>query len=333
MPATAADVMQVATEIALGLRDRERDAEARTGHLSRAIRDAVLLGAVDSSTPRVPSSGDSRHTSTRPPLFIEGRLEVVDMEKLVGLGLVEAVMELGAELLKVAAAVEPNGQRERVRQAVRECLDELRRIAPSDTAAAYCARFERKLDVAVAKQVGPEAFVHLVNGLHDVLASELQQHVFLVVSAQDKTLYQEPAKWYGSRIDERFLAASADLSAACRCFALEQYTASVFHAMRTAEHGLRHIAGRAGVDFERESWGTVIDRVEKRRQELAKGPARGRDEALLKLVSDATSQLAAIKDAWRNHVAHTRETYDRRSAWRVLITVQAFMDSLAESKE
>jgi hypothetical protein len=58
------------------------------------------------------------------------------------------------------------------------------------------------------------------------------------------------------------------------------------------------------------NWKNVIDGIEKKIREL-EGMKTGQvKDAKLKAYSEAAVQFRYFKDAWRNHVAHLRATYD-----------------------
>jgi hypothetical protein len=49
----------------------------------------------------------------------------------------------------------------------------------------------------------------------------------------------------------------------------------------------------------------------------------------LAFLSGAAAQFRYFKEAWRNHVAHSRATYDDIEALRIMSHVHQFMDELA----
>jgi len=127
-----------------------------------------------------------------------------------------------------------------------------------------------------------------------------------------------------------FPEATRDMGAAMRCSALNEWTACVFHLMRVLELGLRTMATRFAVPFEVDSWHKVIKGIEDGIGELRnKQGLTVKDRAEITYYSDAASQFRHFKDAWRNHVSHSREHYDGRDAAKVLAHVVEFMQHLA----
>ena len=104
--------------------------------------------------------------------------------------------------------------------------------------------------------------------------------------------------------------------------------------MRVLEKGLHAFADHLGVPFtipvELQNWQNIIEPIEKeisqREKTLPRGTAKSEE---LKFLSGAAAQFRYFKEAWRNHVAHSRVTYDDIEALRIMSHVHQFMDELA----
>ena len=48
------------------------------------------------------------------------------------------------------------------------------------------------------------------------------------------------------------------------------------------------------------------------------------------MYSEAAEQFTFVKDAWRNHVAHSRETYDLEQALSIMRHTGEFMNDLVK---
>jgi hypothetical protein len=143
-------------------------------------------------------------------------------------------------------------------------------------------------------------------------------------------MYQQTTPAFGVEVEAAFPDATGEIAAASRCYAVDEWTACVFHAMRVLEHGLRPIAQRFNVDFAVDSWHKVIKGIEDGLNALRnKQGLTERDRQEITYYSDAASQFRHFKDAWRNHVSHAREHYDEREAEKVLTHVREFMQHLA----
>jgi hypothetical protein len=164
---------------------------------------------------------------------------------------------------------------------------------------------------------------------HDLLA-ELSEPMFLHVNAARRDLYVQREPPFGVEVETRFEDSGKDIAAAARCFAMDVWTACVFHSMRVLEHGLRAMAERFEVSFTVDSWHKVIKGIEDGINELRnRSGLTDWDRLEITYYSEAAAQFRYFKDAWRNHVAHARMFYDERDADRVFSHVRDFMQQLA----
>jgi hypothetical protein len=132
-----------------------------------------------------------------------------------------------------------------------------------------------------------------------------------------------------------FPSIQSDVFDATDCYALGHNTASVFHSMRIAEHGLRSLAKERRIKLAKNKpveWGTWQDIIKALDDEIKlvgskkAGPAK---DAALEFYSGARADLNGFKDEYRNLVMHVRATYDEHQALRALTNVNAFMERLA----
>jgi hypothetical protein len=80
-----------------------------------------------------------------------------------------------------------------------------------------------------------------------------------------------------------------------------------------------------------EQWKNVIDRIEKAIRQLEALPKGASKTEKVQFCSEAASQFRYFKDAWRNHVAHARKSYDSREANSIWNHTGEFMEALAEN--
>jgi len=164
------------------------------------------------------------------------------------------------------------------------------------------------------------------------LLHEMAGPWFLVIPTERRELYQQTSPPFGPAVAAAFPEASLDTAAACRCFALDEWTACIFHCMRVLEHGLRAMGRDVGLDPETmklDNWKNVIDQIEKVIREMEALPKSPEKAARLRMLSTSAADFRYFKDAWRNHVAHAIISYDEREAHKVLGHVQTFMDQMA----
>jgi hypothetical protein len=134
---------------------------------------------------------------------------------------------------------------------------------------------------------------------------------------------------------KQFPSVKEDAEEAANCYGLGCNTASVFHLMRVAEYGLRALARERKIKLPRgrplewADWQDLIAALNKKVDVIAnkkRGPAR---DVALEFYRAAVGQFQAFKDAYRNNVMHTRDSYDEHKAASVLSHVREFMTILS----
>jgi hypothetical protein len=98
--------------------------------------------------------------------------------------------------------------------------------------------------------------------------------------------------------------------------------------MRVLEFGLRTMAAKFDVAYETSTWHNVIEQIEAKVRRIDQ--TSGADwKQQQKDYSDAATQFMFFKDAWRNHIMHVRDVYDRGRATSIWQHVHEFMNKLA----
>jgi hypothetical protein len=128
-----------------------------------------------------------------------------------------------------------------------------------------------------------------------------------------------------------FPSVEDEATAAVDCIALDHGTAGVFHLMRVLELGLGALAGNVGKTFNNQMWNGIIDEIESAIKELQRTLPKAEREKRLPFLSEAAKEFRYFKDAWRNHVAHGRTSYDANQAIGVMTHVRAFMTTLSRN--
>lgn len=175
--------------------------------------------------------------------------------------------------------------------------------------------------------------------IQEALAKEINAHRFVQV-LPDKAAYLQP-DLFGPEVTRVIGHAAADIKDAGSCIAVGLDTATVFHLMRAAEHGLRKLArvlrvklthsGRAQ-PIETADWNKVITGVKNKianvRLTLPKGSKR---DVQLEMYSDLADHCVFMKDIWRNPVSHTGRPYKPSEALGVFERVRDFMAAVART--
>lgn len=189
-----------------------------------------------------------------------------------------------------------------------------------------------------------------LRNVEDVLLTELFTHRFLYVNP-DRAKYlqvfaskEEPI--FGSKVWGAFPAARFDIQEAGNCLAAECNTAAVFHLMRAVEWGLRALCVNLGFRKLRTrnkktgkvtyialgwtDWKIILDQLNERVATRISKTNRGPKKQLYQeFYLPALQDIEATKDAWRNHVMHTRREYTRNEAADTLDRVKRLMELLA----
>lgn len=137
---------------------------------------------------------------------------------------------------------------------------------------------------------------------------------------------------FGEKVSSNFSPAVVDIEESAQCLVTGRNTAAVFHLMRVMEVALR-VLGKSlndpSVDPKHNpSWEAILKKCD---TEIAR-PLNDRckewrdDE---RFYSEATANLRAVKNAWRNPTMHVEITYDEHQASVVWNAVKGFMEHLA----
>lgn len=173
----------------------------------------------------------------------------------------------------------------------------------------------------------------LLKELHNDIVRFYGEQYSLEIGSKDRWLYEQADPVFGRQVEEAFAECSFDVSAAGRCLALNEWTAAVFHLMRVLERGLHRLASDLEVPMsaavEYENWRNIIDSIEKTIRSMEQLPKGQEKSDKLRVYSAMAANLWLVKEAWRNHVAHSRAIYDQRMAMNIFNHTKAFMEELA----
>jgi hypothetical protein len=173
----------------------------------------------------------------------------------------------------------------------------------------------------------------------DVVMTSLWTVKFISVATKHGDYVNNDAL-LGDDIKKAFPSAAFDLQEAANCIAVDCGTAAVFHLMRAVEWGLRALSvdlgvltvpqKRATIPIEFSEWEKILDHlyiaVEDKIGAMPRGPVKQEtQEFYFPLLQD----VRGFKDAFRNHVMHTRTTYSQGQADVVLDYVRRFFAHLS----
>ncbi len=192
----------------------------------------------------------------------------------------------------------------------------------------------------------PNELGHILDSVLD----ELYEREFYRLD-RDRAAYFNKSQLWGDAVDAAFPSARFDIQESGNCLATNRETAAVFHLMRTVEWGLRALcvslgfrklrirfkrSGRTSyVPIEYLEWEKILDQlndlVDAKLIKMRKGPGK---QKLQEFYYPALQDIRAIRDAWRNHVMHTRAQYTKEDSTAIYSHVKRLMMGLAsEVKE
>lgn len=176
-----------------------------------------------------------------------------------------------------------------------------------------------------------------------------------------------PVKPFGDKVFDTFEGARYDAEHAALCIATGASTAAIFHLMRVVEHGVRSLGKNLGLSRIKETtyvkpkkpgapcptcgrpdnapgrkitkttpiencvWekieGQLRSKIDAKLRALRPGHARDEKQSFYHA---ALADFHGFKDAWRNHVMHSRGEFGETEAFQVLGHVDRFMRALGE---
>jgi hypothetical protein len=144
--------------------------------------------------------------------------------------------------------------------------------------------------------------------LRNRIEDEFRGQLLLHLEPKQAKGYSEPLNDWGEVIS-RFPKTRFNIEECSKCFALERYGASVFHATLVAEYGVIQIADLMGVSGDKPGWGSLgrlNDILKKKHSD------RSAEEQKHSRFLEATLPLTTvIKDSWRHKMDHV----DKQIIW------------------
>jgi hypothetical protein len=179
-----------------------------------------------------------------------------------------------------------------------------------------------------------------VTHVADAIRDELWKRSFFVVSPERRD-YAENPQYIGQKVIDAFPSARLDVYEAGNCLAADCNTAAVFHLMRIVEWGLRALCAHVGLRKARRrngkhvpvsyvDWETMLNQlqplVDAKIEKMRRGKTK---QEAQEFYYPALQDIRAIRDAWRNHLMHTRATYTPADAEAILSHVKRLMTTLS----
>jgi hypothetical protein len=180
--------------------------------------------------------------------------------------------------------------------------------------------------------------VHLLLDLTADIQRELTRHRFFLVHEPEWFTFSDGDRpMFNRQVDDVFPNAAPEIAEAGRCLALDRWTACVFHLMRAVETALHQWAEDLGapltVPASQSNMQEILNAADRKLREIGNLPRSAQRDADLEYFGETSAHFRALKDAWRNHVAHAKTTYDGRAARSAWNHVGDFMMTLAKRRQ
>lgn len=169
-----------------------------------------------------------------------------------------------------------------------------------------------------------EIALYELRSFHEDLVPELGRHLYFVIPSSDRHFYDDLP--LTSAAVDGFSSAAEELAESGKCIALDRWIASVYHSMRALEIGLKAIADRLGVTYDRDTWGRLLGEIEKAIPVYRRDHP---DDPISDLCAEAAIHFRLLKDAWRDHTMHARKLYSPTKAKEILDHTIGVIEDLA----
>jgi hypothetical protein len=171
------------------------------------------------------------------------------------------------------------------------------------------------------------SFVQLRNWMNDVesrFADHLSFIKLFVVRGEQLPLLGHPTELLGEQAAGRFTSAWFDCEESAKCLCVQRPTASVFHAMRMLEIGIKAFASNLDIPDpikpSERNWGIMLRAIKTKIDSQFPSSVRmpGSSGAFLESIYVT---LDAVKNPWRNAVMHVEGVYTDAEARFILLNV------------
>jgi hypothetical protein len=180
----------------------------------------------------------------------------------------------------------------------------------------------------------------------DDILRALNDRKFLRV-ADSRTEMVDHDHLFGEEVHRAFPSAQWEIREAGNCLAADCNTAAVFHLMRVVEHGLRAFCidvgmprivrefrkvtrSRVYMPVEYGTWDKILNQLNAAIRTKVNTFRRNADkQSAQEFYWPVHQEFEGFKDAFRNHVMHTRSRYSTETADAVFAHVKRFMMLLA----
>jgi hypothetical protein len=264
-------------------------------------------------------------------LTLEELMKQFDLPRLIG---IHTRCAIAVESLNTFSAPDLEGMDTSLWIGLLDNIHEYGKAIGFNHAASKAYGVRARLEKFPEEFSGPKLAVH-IEGLKDDLDICMFSHRFIQVESLVRN-YLDAVGMFG-KIISAFPSAKPDIQDAGDCIAVALNTAAVFHLMHVVEWGLRALCVNLKVTkikkgpMEYATWDDILkklpDAVDAKVNAMSRGPKKQKAQ---EFYYPALKEIRGFKDAWRNHIMHTRASYTLEDALAVFSHVQRFMQGLAD---
>jgi hypothetical protein len=228
-------------------------------------------------------------------------------------------------LISMSDPIEPDERRD-INEYLDEISTELKYLNLNMTLAAV-----KRLRPEIPK-IEPRRFLEAMAVIDQRFDDEIASLDFFHVPAERRSYYNR-TDLFGIEFKERFPLANAEIIEAGNCFALDRFSASVFHLTRAMEIAIRVVFVSLGMPpriWSATKWSKILDRIkgkiDKNNRNLSSDINWQQDRPFYE---NAHAFLAAVRVPIRNATVHVETVYDEPGAENVFGAVKTFMRHIA----
>jgi len=175
--------------------------------------------------------------------------------------------------------------------------------------------------------------VHALNDIESRFTDFLDEIKLFTLSTQEAPFMASAEELLSSPgFSVGFPDASFEVEEAAKCVALGRYTASVFHAMRMLEIGIRALSKHLSIPDPtkpaEKNWGKILSAIKVKIDELWPSNVR-LPNSEGSAFEDLYAHLDAVRNPWRNATMHVETIYAPHEALHIIRCAAFFMTKLA----
>lgn len=171
--------------------------------------------------------------------------------------------------------------------------------------------------------------VSILSHIVGCLRKESSLKIAMILPPEKVDFFEPNEPLFGKSVDEKFPSITYEIDEAGKCFALNRYTACVFHCMRAMEKGLDAVyASLALTKGKNPNWGGLLKEI-KGEIDTRKTTSAWKISDDANFFPEAYISIDAVRNVWRNATMHIENKYTEEEAANIFNAVKGFMQKLS----